>query len=108
MGFLRRLLMRRSTAMPPDCARVARVLQQYLDAELDEATSSEVLAHLDECRQCGLEADTYRRMKQSVARQADPDADAVARLRDFADRVLAGEVATDGDEDEGGVTGEPG
>ena len=91
------------------CRQVGKALQTFLDDEIDDPERRRQLrAHLDACRDCGLEADTYRRMKQSVARQADPDADAVARLRDFADRLLAGEVATDGDEDEGGVTGEPG
>ena len=81
--------------MPKDCARVGKVLQQYLDQELDAATASEVLAHLEECRDCGLEADTYQRIKDSVGRQADVDPDALDRLRAFADELTSGDTTPD-------------
>ena len=75
--------------MPKDCARVGKVLQQYLDKELDAATASEVLAHLEECRDCGLEAETYQRIKDSVSRSSEPDKDALDRLRAFAEDLAA-------------------
>ena len=77
---------------PTECARVGKVLQEYLDSELDAETASQVLSHLDDCRQCGLEAETYRRIKDSIGRQFQPDAAAIERLRNFADRLIAGEV----------------
>lgn len=81
--------------MPRDCARVGKVLQQYLDSELDVATATEVLSHLEECRDCGLEAETYRRIKASVARSGIPDPDSLQKLRAFAE-----ELATSGEQPE--------
>jgi anti-sigma factor RsiW len=77
---------------PTECARVGRVLQEYLDSELDAETASQVLSHLEECRHCGLEAETYRRIKDSIGRQSQPDAAATDRLRNFAERLIAGEI----------------
>ena len=76
--------------MPKDCMRVGKVLQQYLDGELDATTASEVLSHLEECKNCGLEAETYRRLKSSVGRSGEPDVEALDRLRAFADELAAG------------------
>lgn len=75
--------------MPKDCARVGKVLQQYLDKELDAATASEVLSHLEECRDCGLEAETYQRIKDSVSRSSGPDKATLERLRAFAEELTA-------------------
>jgi anti-sigma factor RsiW len=71
------------------CLRVARVLQSYLDGEVDDATSTMVAQHLEDCRRCGLEASTYRAIKTAIT-DPDPggapvDAAAVERLRRFAD-----------------------
>ena len=67
------------------CLRVTRVLQGYLDGEVDEATSAIVAKHLEERRRCGLEASTYRAIKTAIT-QAGPDAapvdaEAIERLR---------------------------
>ncbi|WP_079085756.1 anti-sigma factor family protein [Streptomyces dysideae] len=70
------------------CAEVIRVLQAYLDGETDEVTARQVVEHLDDCRDCGLEADLYREIKNSLARQERPDARAVARLRGFGESLL--------------------
>ncbi len=68
---------------------MAKVLQGYLDGELDAPTSSQVAAHLEVCRRCGLEATTYLAIKTAIASSAAPtsavDAAAVDRLRQFAD-----------------------
>jgi SAM-dependent methyltransferase len=40
------------------CRRIAGVLQGYLDGEVDAVTTRQVAAHLERCRQCGLEAAT--------------------------------------------------
>lgn len=71
------------------CLRVTRVLQSYLDGEVDESTSAVVAKHLEECRRCGLEASTYRAIKSAIT-QAGPevapvDAEAIERLRRFTE-----------------------
>lgn len=75
------------------CMRAARVLQSYLDGEVDAPTARAVERHLEECRRCGLEAATYTAIKAAITMADDgrtPDVDpaAVARLRQFA-RALA-------------------
>lgn len=74
------------------CAEVARWLQPYLDGEVDARTLRLVGAHLEQCRRCGLEAETYHALKQALVRSSDPPAEPVARLRAFADRLSAGEI----------------
>lgn len=81
MNLLQRLMM-------PDCNRVRKVLQAYLDGELDDSQAGMVAAHLEHCDRCGIEAEVYEQVKASLQelRQA-PDPDALARLRQFADSV---------------------
>lgn len=83
--FLRRLFTRPSTGSGMvDCVAVGKVLQRYLDGATDPETAALVSAHLDDCRRCGLEADTYRTIKAALATHRQPlPADAVQRLRDF-------------------------
>jgi len=69
------------------CMRVARVLQAYLDGEIDEATARRVAAHLGVCRRCGMSADTYRAIKASLARRGAWDELTRRRLEDFARRL---------------------
>lgn len=74
------------------CMRVARVLQSYLDGEVEPPTARAVEEHLEECRRCGLEASTYTAIKVAIATCQDPasitvDADAVRRLTAFARRL---------------------
>lgn len=77
---------------PMNCHEVGQVLQHYLDGELDPARSARLAAHLEECRRCGLEADTYRRIKHSLAdRQEAVPGDSLARLREFGERLAKGE-----------------
>lgn len=72
----------------PDCHRVRRVLQAYLDGELDERHASMVAAHLAECERCGIEAELQQRVKDSLAQlRPAPDPDALDRLHRFADSV---------------------
>lgn len=71
------------------CLRVTRVLQSYLDGEVDQVTSAIVAKHLEQCRRCGLEASTYRAIKSAIT-EAGPDvapvdAAAIERLRRFAE-----------------------
>ncbi len=48
------------------CRQVGKVLQTYLDDELDDDTARKVAAHLEDCRRCGLEAETYEALKESL------------------------------------------
>ncbi|CAN5768844.1 hypothetical protein BH24ACT4_BH24ACT4_12550 [soil metagenome] len=78
------------------CHQVAEVLQTYLDAELDEATVRKVAAHLDECRRCGLEAETYEALKLSLRRRPTTfDEEPVARLRALGEQLARGELDPD-------------
>lgn len=75
-----------------DCATVGELLQQYLDHEIDEDRGRLIAAHLDDCRRCGLEAETYDRIKHSLAAQrADVPAESVERLRDFGLSLIRGQ-----------------
>ncbi|MEM9037054.1 MAG: anti-sigma factor [Actinomycetota bacterium] len=78
---------------PAECMRVAEVLQAYLDGEVDAPTAAEVSAHLEACRDCGLEASAYEDLKVSLGRHQDPDPDALARLRSFVDELADKEQA---------------
>lgn len=70
------------------CMAVVRVLQSYLDGEVDESTARRVSRHLEICRRCGMEADTYRAIKAAMARTG-PGWDELTRrrLEEFAHRV---------------------
>ena len=72
----------------PDCRRVRQVLPSYLDGELDDRHAGFVAAHLEHCERCGIEAELYERVKDSLSGlRPEPDPDALARLRSFADAV---------------------
>jgi anti-sigma factor RsiW len=74
------------------CPEVGRVLQQYLDHELDENLSRRVHEHLEHCRRCGLEASAYDDLKDALRRRATPmRPEAAQRLRDFASSLVNNE-----------------
>lgn len=82
------------------CLQVGRELQSYLDGRVDDLTAARLSRHLELCRRCGMKADTYRQIKQSLARRAEPvDPDAVARLRAFGQELLFSEDDEPGRED---------
>lgn len=94
MKFLQRLTGR---SYQLSCRQLGRVLQSYLDEELDDDSARKVAAHLNDCRRCGLEADTYEALQISLRRGPAGLADEpVARLREFGARLARGEF--DGDE----------
>lgn len=75
------------------CEEVASLLQGHLDGELDELRARIVARHLEDCRRCGLEADTYAAIKASLRRGAPPPPQAaVKRLHDFVQRLAGGEL----------------
>lgn len=89
--MIRRIRPRRDDR-PMDCREVARVLQVYLDGGLDRVPASRLEAHIEECRRCGLEAETYERIRTHLADRRQPvAADAVERLEEFGRRLAHGE-----------------
>ena len=90
MKILGRLLGKRNQL---SCHQVGEVLQTFLDNELDETAAAKVAAHLDDCRRCGLEAETYEHLKWSLQRRpAGLAEEPVARLRAFGERLARGDV----------------
>lgn len=90
----------RRVADEASCAEAARLLQAHLDGELDEVAARRVARHLERCARCGLEASTYRAIKDALARRAgDVPDDALHRLLDFATHLAdhAGEREGDGE-----------
>lgn len=86
---LRRPFWRRR-GTPLNCGEVARVLQAYIDGEL-EAGADLVADHLEDCRRCGLEEALYTDIKVSLAtRGGEVDPDALERLRSFGRELAAG------------------
>lgn len=68
------------------CHTVGKLLQTYLDGELQDARTVLIAEHLDECLRCGLEASRYRWLKAHLAGFApNPDQRQLDRLRTFAD-----------------------
>jgi anti-sigma factor RsiW len=72
------------------CADVVRVLQQYLDGRLDAATARLAAQHLEMCKDCGLEAETYATIKRALFELGAPPPDAIERLRTFAVALAEG------------------
>jgi len=71
------------------CPEVGRLLQRFLDGELDDDDEIDALAtHLDDCERCGLEAETYRSIKAALAeRRPEVPAESVDRLREFGEQL---------------------
>ncbi len=67
------------------CPEVGRLLQRFLDDELDDEAAVDAIArHIDDCGRCGLEAETYERIKVALARRRpDLPVETVERLRRF-------------------------
>ena len=77
------------------CHQVGELLQQYLDGQIDADRAGRIEAHLDECRRCGMEAETYERIKATLAAQRpDVPAEPLDRLREFGQRLARGEDPT--------------
>jgi len=77
------------------CHQVGEVLQQYLDGQIDPERAGRIEAHLDECLRCGMEAETYERIKTTLAEQRpEVSAESVDRLREFGQRLARGEDPT--------------
>jgi anti-sigma factor (TIGR02949 family) len=87
-----RKLFGRDTNGPMDCHEVAQLLQHYLDGHIDAERARRIEAHLADCRRCGMEAETYERIKATLAaHRPEVPPESVARLREFAERLARGE-----------------
>ena len=84
---------RRRRAGRPACRHVLRILQAYLDGELDADRAALVRAHLaEDCHRCGLEAEAYRAIKAALAKQGPTvDPAILERLRMVPPSVSRGE-----------------
>lgn len=93
---LRRLTLGRWPSVRPgdtlSCPEVGRLLQRFLDDELADEVEIELLAdHLEECKRCGLEAETYQKIKDALANRRTPvPQESVDRLREFGERLVEG------------------
>lgn len=75
------------------CREVARFLQLYLDGQLEDFRARRVARHLERCRRCGMEAETYEAIKAALARRAgEVDHVSLQRLKDFGQRMAEGNV----------------
>jgi len=75
------------------CRQAAKVLQSFLDGELDSDRSSSLEHHLEACRDCGLELETYEEIKAALSRRSfELPPDVMQRLRRFGDEIALGEV----------------
>lgn len=78
------------------CREAGRLLQRHLDGELDELGSRRVARHLEACRRCGMDAESYEEIKRALRRSAGrPPADAVGRLLAFGRQLAEGWVPPD-------------
>jgi anti-sigma factor (TIGR02949 family) len=89
-------LFRRDRSAPMDCREVGRLLQRYLDGELDEHRSRRLAGHLEDCRRCGLEATTYEQIKATLAQRRGRDVprESLERLTEFAYQLVRGDEST--------------
>jgi len=72
------------------CREVGQVLQSYLDGDVEAGFTEKIEAHLERCRDCGLERETYQQIKNSLARQSPSvDSKAIDRLREFGSKLTA-------------------
>jgi len=75
------------------CHEVGELLQHFLDDELDAGRGQRIAEHLEDCRRCGLEAETYTRIKRTIAERHHDDlpAESIRRLREFGEHLARGE-----------------
>ena len=71
-----------------DCREVGKALQHYLDGEVEADFADKIAGHLEDCRRCGLEVETYTRIKESLGRRLpEVDQEAIDRLRAFGEEL---------------------
>jgi anti-sigma factor (TIGR02949 family) len=74
-----------------DCHHVGELLQHYLDGHIDTDRARRIEAHLEECRQCGMEIAMYEQIKAVLAsHRTRMPSESIDRLRDFGVRLANG------------------
>ncbi len=72
------------------CRAVRRILQAFLDGEVEASQAELVAAHLESCGRCGVEARTFEAVIAALRRlRPDLDVEAYTRLRQVVDRLAA-------------------
>jgi anti-sigma factor RsiW len=85
-------LLRRTPPGGMDCHEVGELLQHFLDGQIDAERARRIEAHLEDCRRCGMEVETYERIKATLAaHRPEVPAESIERLREFAERLARGE-----------------
>lgn len=88
--MIRRPWYRRKSS-PTNCREVGRVLQHYLDNDMDPEWAARVAEHLEACKDCGMEEETYQEITLALSRQRPAvHDDAVSRLREFGRSLTDG------------------
>jgi anti-sigma factor RsiW len=74
------------------CHEVGELLQHYLDGHIDAERARRIEDHLEQCRRCGMEAETYERIKETLgAHRPMVPAESIERLRAFGESLARGE-----------------
>jgi anti-sigma factor RsiW len=80
-----------------DCRQVGELLQPYLDGQVDADRAQLIEQHLGTCGWCETEAETYARIKATLARlRIELPAESVERLREFGQRLARDEEPAPG------------
>ena len=83
---MRRLLDRLRGSM--SCGDVLKVIQSYIDGEIDADTARKVASHLDQCHPCADEERIYHQIKSSLARRRrHVDMEVLEQLMSFGERL---------------------
>lgn len=92
MRFSLTRMIRPASGRPMTCGEVGKLLQRYLDGTLAGRRAARLSAHLEDCRRCGLEADTYELIKKALAdSRGQVPSESLARLRAFGERIARGD-----------------
>lgn len=73
-----------------DCAAVGKLLQQYLDGELDTSRGTRLAEHLEMCAHCESDAAAFCDLKVALARAGETPPATVERLRQFGRSLVDG------------------
>jgi anti-sigma factor (TIGR02949 family) len=70
------------------CSDVLKVIQAYIDGEIDASTARKVASHLDTCHPCKEEEVIYERIKSSLHRRRhEVDMDVLEQLMSYGERL---------------------
>ena len=83
---MRRILDKLRGAMA--CSDVLKVIQAYIDGEIDAKTARKVADHLDRCHPCVNEEQIYEHIKSSLGRRRrHVDVDVLDQLMSYGERL---------------------